>query len=299
MAAEHFPPVPSYSREFPGVPGSSRPSVQWMCNGLGEGEVVMTRSEEGVGVRRNRRRVLDPDVRVRPLCGLTVAGVAAYASYVHQRAFAMQGGADRVSDLLWPLSVDGLSILATVGLLKPTGPGTRRARGAVWSAFLLGIVVSLAADIEAAPAPAWKPVLVAGWPPVALLLSVELLVHRPAVPKDRGLAPPETATPARVNGQPGQGGDPLLARARVIDAQHREVHQRPASAETLRKELHVGAGRSRQLVNLVRGIREGSIDAEALRDPTDGEEGLRSDWPHRVGDQRGQQGRAMANGHPG
>jgi hypothetical protein len=25
----------------------------------------------------------------------------------------------------------------------------------------------------------WRPVLVAGWPPVALLLSVELLVHRP------------------------------------------------------------------------------------------------------------------------
>lgn len=45
-------------------------------------------------------------------------------------------------------------------------------------AFLLGIGVSLAANVAAAPALAWQPVLVAGWPPVALLFSVELLAHR-------------------------------------------------------------------------------------------------------------------------
>jgi hypothetical protein len=38
----------------------------------------------------------------------------------------------------------------------------------VWSAFLLGIAVSLAANIAAASALEWKPVLVAGWHPVAL-----------------------------------------------------------------------------------------------------------------------------------
>jgi hypothetical protein len=45
-------------------------------------------------------------------------------------------------------------------------------------AFLLGIGVSLVANIAAAPALAWQLVLVAGWPPVALLFSVELLAHR-------------------------------------------------------------------------------------------------------------------------
>jgi hypothetical protein len=108
-----------------------------------------------------------------------VAGVAAYASYVHQREFALQGGADVISASLWPLSVDGLLLLATVGMLKPSEAKTRRARGALWSAFLLGIAVSLAANIAAAPAFTWQPVVVAGWPPLALLLSVELLVHRP------------------------------------------------------------------------------------------------------------------------
>ncbi|MGP4052292.1 DUF2637 domain-containing protein [Streptomyces sp. 2A115] len=69
------------------------------------------------------------DAWIRSLCALVVAGVAAYASYVHQREFALQGGADEVSASLWPLSVDGLLLLATVGLLKPSGAGTRRARG--------------------------------------------------------------------------------------------------------------------------------------------------------------------------
>jgi len=211
-----------------------------------------------------------------------VAGVAAYASYVHQREFALQGGADLVSASLWPLSVDGLLLLATVGLLKPSGPRTRRARGAVWSAFLLGIAVSLAANIAAAPALAWKPVLVAGWPPVALLLSVELLVHRPVERKGSGPAAPGPAVPGaassgRVNGRPRQDDDPLVAQAQAIDARHRQLHQRPASAETLRKELRVGARRSRQLVELVRGIRNGSVGAAALHDRANEEKGRRPD----------------------
>ncbi|MFI5884633.1 DUF2637 domain-containing protein [Streptomyces sp. NPDC051554] len=228
--------------------------------------------ERGAGSRG-----FDLDVWIRPLCALVVAGVAAYASYVHQREFALQGGADTVSASLWPLSVDGLLLLATVGLLKSTGPHTRRARGAVWAAFLLGIAVSLAANIAAAPALEWQPVLVAGWPPVALLLSVELLVRRPADRLD---------VTARQMGE-GDGhakserlqeeGDPLLPRARMIDARHRELHQRPASAETLRKELRIGARRSRQLAALVRTNRSGSDETEVSRNRAEESRGLRSD----------------------
>jgi len=196
------------------------------------------------------------DAWLRRGCALIVAGVAAYASYVHQRAFALQGGADAASASLWPLSVDGLLLLATVGLLK-SASSRRRERYAVWLAFLLGIAVSLAANIAAAPALAWKPVLVAGWPPVALLLSVELLAHRPATWVD---------SEHRLGGsaEAGRDGDrireePLLERARQVDAQHRELHQRPVSAESLRKELRIGADRSRQLVALVRANRYGSV----------------------------------------
>ncbi|WP_318656736.1 DUF2637 domain-containing protein [Streptomyces canus] len=152
------------SREFPRFPGSSRGR--------------MTGLERQVA-HPGDRRVIDLGTWVRPLCALVVAGVAAHASYVHQREFALQGGADTVSASLWPLSVDGLLLLAAIDLLRHSGSTARRARWAVWSAFLLGIAVSLAANVAAAPAMEWRPVLVAGWPPVALLLSVELLVHRP------------------------------------------------------------------------------------------------------------------------
>ncbi|MFD9906296.1 DUF2637 domain-containing protein [Streptomyces sp. NPDC059063] len=190
------------------------------------------------------------DVWVRRVGAVVVAGVAAYASYVHQCEFALQGGADRTSAMLWPLSVDGLLLLATVGVLKQ--PRGRRGRWVVWLAFLLGIGVSLAANIAAAPAVAWKPVFVAGWPPVALLLAVELLADR-----SRG----DSKRPAEEKPDDADiaDGNPLLERARRVDTRHRELHQRPVSAETLRKELRIGAERSRQLVAMVRASRNGAM----------------------------------------
>jgi len=126
-----------------------------------------------------RSRIRDREVWLRRGCALIVAAVAAYGSYEHQRDFALHGGADPTTALLWPLSVDGLLLLATVGLLKSGHQPSRRVRLAVWLSFLLGIAVSLAANIAAAPTLAWQPVLVAGWPPVALLLAAELLTHHP------------------------------------------------------------------------------------------------------------------------
>jgi len=110
-------------------------------------------------------------------CALLVAGVAAYSSYAHQRQFALDGGADPVAAALWPLSVDGLVVLASTGLLTQHAGTTRRARWAMRLAFLLGVAVSLAANIAAAPALTWQPIVVAGWPPLALLLAVDLVLH--------------------------------------------------------------------------------------------------------------------------
>ena len=112
---------------------------------------------------------------VRRGSALLVAVVAAYASYEHQRRFALVWGSEQVSAVLWPLSVDGLVVLASLGLLE-VGPGARlRVRWSVRAAFLLGVAVSLVANIAAAPMLTWQSVVVAGWPPVALLLAVELL----------------------------------------------------------------------------------------------------------------------------
>jgi uncharacterized protein DUF2637 len=116
---------------------------------------------------------------VRRACTLVVAGVAAYASYQHQRGYAREGGSDSVGAVLWPLSVDGLLVLATVGVLTSSQQASRRYRIAVWVSFWAGIAMSLTANISAAPTLTLQPILVAGWPPVALLLAVELLGHSP------------------------------------------------------------------------------------------------------------------------
>lgn len=118
------------------------------------------------------------DIWTRRLGAFAVATVAAYASYQHQRGFALAGGADLITAGLWPLSVDGLLVLSTAGLLRDSRRVSVRARYALRAAFAAGIVVSLAANIATAPSMAWAPILVAGWPPVALLLAVELLGHR-------------------------------------------------------------------------------------------------------------------------
>jgi hypothetical protein len=107
------------SRFYLGVPGSSRGSVHALCTGTGRrlpgsgrcrepcGQPLAGASRDG---RRCGRWVTSPTPTRSPpgrdasiqilgfgLCALVVAGVAAYASYVHQREFALQGGADGVS----------------------------------------------------------------------------------------------------------------------------------------------------------------------------------------------------------
>ncbi|MFJ9179432.1 DUF2637 domain-containing protein [Streptomyces sp. NPDC102360] len=201
-----------------------------------------------------RKRPRDLDTWLRHGCTLVVAGVAAYASYVHQRTFALQGGADTISASLWPLSVDGLLLLATAALLRPSAPDNRQAPRVVWLTFLLGIVISLVSNIAAAPALEWRPVLVAGWPPVALLLSVHQLALRHTMPnvRPRSRNGSEAGSKTNKSSNSRTREDPLLERAHRLDARHRELHHRPVSAEALRKELHIGATRSRRLVTLLR-----------------------------------------------
>jgi hypothetical protein len=48
-----------------------------------------------------------------------------------------------------------------------------------------------------------------------------------------------------------------LEQAARLDEQHWTLHQRPISAESVRKELHIGAQRTRELVASVRAHGNG------------------------------------------
>lgn len=113
--------------------------------------------------------------RVTTLAVVVVALVAAAASYDHQRQLAVMAGEDWRAWLL-PLSVDGLIVAASMTMLVRRRAGLPS--GALpWVSLFAGIGASLGANVAAAD-PTLVGRLVAGWPPVALLLAHELLLRQ-------------------------------------------------------------------------------------------------------------------------
>jgi hypothetical protein len=113
--------------------------------------------------------------RVTTLAVVLVAAVAAVASYEHMRALAELAGEGWRSWLL-PVSVDGLAVAASMTMLVRRRVGLP-AGALVWTALLLGLGASLAANVAAAD-PTLAGRLVAAWPPVALLMAYELLLQQ-------------------------------------------------------------------------------------------------------------------------
>ena len=109
---------------------------------------------------------------VQSACTALVAIGAAFASYRHGRQFATRFGADGATASIWPLIVDGLLVIATIELWKPSREASR---WTAWLAFTFGISLSLCANIGSAPELTVFGVTVAACPPLALLLAVELL----------------------------------------------------------------------------------------------------------------------------
>ena len=237
---------------------------------------------------------VDRSLHLQCSCTLLVAVGAAYVSYLHGREFALRFGADATTATIWPLIVDGLLTMATVELWKTGNRAHAAGQWKAWLSFALGIGLSLCANIASAPELNIFSIAVAICPPLALLLSVELLsqalkrrhaeaaeenVHEPEE-ADQEQSPSknsaETATALETPQQaqdlpvlrtvadnvPGHSvtnadpesrsshrerDDPLRETAYRLDAEHRLQHQRPISADTLRRNLRVGSARARTL----------------------------------------------------
>lgn len=119
--------------------------------------------------------VPDRSLHLQCACTLLVAVGAAYVSYRHGREFALRFGADETTATLWPLIVDGLLTTATIELWKTGHRHRATGQWKAWLSFALGIGLSLCANIASAPELNSFSIAVAACPPLALLLSVELL----------------------------------------------------------------------------------------------------------------------------
>jgi hypothetical protein len=99
------------------------------------------------------------------------------------------------------------------------------------------------------------PLLLIGWSEVGPTL-LQALAAASVTDRPHGVARSANSDSVSADEPDGANVDAeLLERARHEDRRHRELYQRPVSAENLRKPLGVGVERSRTLVRLVRAER--------------------------------------------
>lgn len=239
--------------------------------------------------------------RLQCACTLLVALIAAYVSYRHGQAFALKYGADETTALLWPLVVDGLLTMATVELWATSRRGGGQWKA--WTSFALGIGLSLCANIASAPEMSVFGIAVAACPPLALLLSVELLNqalkrHRVSAEEQQEPVadapadgytnaegelpgPQEPAECTAANSTAGQSpdhhdhsmsgmteGERQFALALEFDAEHWRTYGKRIPHETLRRKLKVSSARAREVNKRVRARRQRQVAATRLEPET-------------------------------
>jgi len=164
---------------------------------------------------------------IRSLAGVTVAGLAGLAgaiSYSHMRVLAGANGQAGWHAHAFPLSVDGVEIVASLVLLADRRTG-RRSGWLPWTALAVGTAASLAANVATAgPDPISR--VIAGWPALALLIAVKLLS---GMLEHRGTADDAAAVPVPA-AHPGRDGPrpERLAPAAVLHASARPTRRRQA-----------------------------------------------------------------------
>jgi hypothetical protein len=141
-----------------------------------------------------------------------VAGIAAAISYGHMHDWASANGEPSWRALLFPLSVDGLLIAASAVLLADSRAG-RKADWLAWTLVVVGSLVSVTANVAHDWVARAAEIAIAGWPPLALVGSYELLMRllrrlQSSVAADEAVSPvehadeSETPEPPKVKPEP-------------------------------------------------------------------------------------------------
>ena len=116
------------------------------------------------------------DTAIRTAAGMTVIGLASIAgaiSYSHMTELAHAHGETGWRAHAFPLSVDGIEIVASLVLLADKRAGRRSGRLA-WLALIVGAGASFAANVAVGGSD-WIGRAISGWPAFAFLLTIKLL----------------------------------------------------------------------------------------------------------------------------
>ncbi|GIF71880.1 DUF2637 domain-containing protein [Asanoa siamensis] len=228
------------------------------------------------------------------LTAVCVAGLAIVAgaiSFAHMRELAADHGQTGWKSYAFPISVDGLEIVASLFLVAQRRAG--RPTGWVpWVALIIGTAASLAANVAVGGAdPIGK--ALAGWPALSMLVSVKLLFamfdaqdsHRAVARDDQrtvptvpdvaqsvrtadpdGVAEIETVPCHQVETRPSFETGPADVVGRA--AEGIDGHNKPASPSSVGTVAHLIPAARTARTRLAREGRSLSRDnlADALRD---------------------------------
>jgi hypothetical protein len=122
-----------------------------------------------------RKRELVAVTALAALAVLSVAAIGFVISYSHMHDWALANHEPDWRAKLFPLSVDGAILAATLVLYADSRAG-RKADKLAYFITALGIAWSVGANIGHTWVSAGAAMLIAGWPPVAMALSVEQLL---------------------------------------------------------------------------------------------------------------------------
>jgi hypothetical protein len=201
-----------------------------------------------------------------------VAGIAGAISYGHMHDWASANGEPSWRALLFPLSVDGLLIAASVVLLADS----RAKRPADKLAYVLVVVASLV-SVTANVAHDWvsrvAEIAIAGWPPLALVGSYELLMRllrrlqtttgAPAAER-AGAGEPE-ADAAAMTPQPEEAAPRKRAASKPRTARKSRPSREPEAREWWKRERAEGREPSGAEVARAVGV-DGSLGRRWLRE---------------------------------
>lgn len=121
-----------------------------------------------------RKRELIIVTALAALAVLAVTGIAAVISYSHMFDWAKANHEPDWRARLFPLSVDGAILASTLVLYADSRAG-RRADKLAYFITLAGIAWSVGANVGHTWVSDYAAKMIAGWPPIAMALSVELL----------------------------------------------------------------------------------------------------------------------------
>ncbi|GAA2294218.1 hypothetical protein GCM10010149_47740 [Nonomuraea roseoviolacea subsp. roseoviolacea] len=161
---------------------------------------------------------VDRIIRYAAYVGVSVlAGIAAVVSYNHAYEVARAYGESGEVARLVPLVIDGLLVVASVVQLDAARNG-RRAGWLAWLALIVGIALTLGANVLHGIAHGPVGAVIAALPAVTLTIAFELLMHMirraavEATPAVEELPEPEPAPAPEVEGPAGEAPKPRKPR---------------------------------------------------------------------------------------